>query len=225
MDEKLVAEIEARAALEKRADAAEQERDAALEQAAHERANRDRLAAERDHWMNRWQGASEELDALRATNCELHRRAQRLEGIEARLARIRAGYERYTQYVERERRRARSGAQKQFRVIYDALRAAGFPYGKSTGHKYAAGLIDMLGAERDALRARLASLEAAAREVCATVGHEETERVHPSVQRLERVLRGKGATTRYRPVCLDCGTPRDPGGPCPKCDTPKEPTT
>lgn len=62
--------------------------------------------------------------------------------------------------------------------------------------------------ERDALRARLAesieshaalvvkyhALAEAACEVCNTVGHEEAPTVHPSVQRLERVLQGKGPT-------------------------------
>ena len=106
---------------------------------------------------------------LEAANAKLHRRAQRLEGIEARLVRVRDGYERL---VKRQRDMAaasRAGARKRFRMVDDALRAAAYPWGTlmpgtKTPHRDADRNADahervaMLAAERDAAKEEVASI-------------------------------------------------------------------
>lgn len=95
----------------------------------------------------------------------MHRRAQALEGIAARLERVRAGYERLVAYLRRDAWRERKGAHLRFRKVYDALKAAGWPWGtphptevipNTNGRPRRADaveLIGMLAAERDAYRA------------------------------------------------------------------------
>jgi hypothetical protein len=121
------------------------------------------------------------VQELEATNRELHRRAQRLEGVDARLERVRAGYERLIAWLYLDAWRQRRGAHRRFRTVYDALAAAGYAWGtKMPGTRIpgtdrecnaeAPALVGMLAADRDQQRERAAAAEAEVARWSHTVG-------------------------------------------------------
>lgn len=87
--------------------------------------------------------------AVRETNKALHRRAQRLEGIEARLARVHAGYERCIKSQATYCQNYRASVREFIRKADEALEAAGHRRGADG----LASAINELAAERAAWRA------------------------------------------------------------------------